>query len=303
MLRGSRMRESHEHAVIVELFRETPELALQLLRRVSGAPSGDESCRVVDPVLRPGMLLPDLVIELRDPRRPTRPSMIIVVEVQRRIDPEKLWSWPGYVWLLRLKYRCPVQLLVIAPDAAVAAWAAQPILCGPECVTRAQVVGPGQIPGITEVEHAVAEPKLAPLAGRVHGGPHETNAIVQVALTILDALCGSGSSDMKQRHGREQAEGNERVTEDPMLLTEWADRIMKESPLIQQALRDGLRERSRAEGMQDSILRVLARRGVTLSPEQEADIRKTYGIDELEYWIDRAVTANSAEELFAEPMD
>ncbi|MBK7824230.1 hypothetical protein [Nannocystis sp.] len=94
------MRESSEHAAIVELFRGTPELALLLLRAAPdfGVPEGP--CRVVDPVMRPGMLVPDLVIELGDSLG-KRPSLVIIVEVQRRIDAEKRWTWPAYLWMQR----------------------------------------------------------------------------------------------------------------------------------------------------------------------------------------------------------
>lgn len=118
-----------------------------------------------------------------------------------------------------------------------------------------------------------------------------------MALAVAAVLCEGNVGDMT----REEVQP---ITEDPKQLSELIERLTTQPAEVwERALRDGLAQGFKAKGMQTALLRVLARRGVTLSPEQEADIRKTYGIDELEYWIDRAVTANSAEELFADPMD
>ena len=118
-----------EHNALVEMFRENPELAphfLALLFQVDVPPH--TSVVVVESSL--DQLIPvefraDLVLELRDAKGAL--VLAIVLEVQREKDPDKEYSWPVYVAVLRAKKRCPTVVLVVAPDADVAAWAAQPI--------------------------------------------------------------------------------------------------------------------------------------------------------------------------------
>ena len=57
-----------------------------------------------------------------DPLDPGTAKLVLIVEVQRRIDPHKLLVWPAYLWLERLRQGCECCLLVLTPDPAVAAW-------------------------------------------------------------------------------------------------------------------------------------------------------------------------------------
>ena len=74
-----------------------------------------------------------------------RPVLGVVVEVQLSRDDRKRFSWPAYVSILRARHECPVELLVLRHDRAMAGWTAAPIkldLAG-EVVLRARVLGPG----------------------------------------------------------------------------------------------------------------------------------------------------------------
>ena len=61
-------------------------------------------------------------VETKDGR-----SFIFVFEAQRRIDADKLFSWPYYIAYLHEYYRMPVFLVVICQDEATARWAVKPI--------------------------------------------------------------------------------------------------------------------------------------------------------------------------------
>jgi hypothetical protein len=121
-----------EHNAIVEMFRENPELAphfLAILFHIDVPPHA--SVAVVESSL--DQLIPvefraDLVIELRDANGTL--VLAIVLEVQRNEDPDKTYSWPVYVTVVRAKKRCPTAVLVVAPDTDVATWAMQPIDLG-----------------------------------------------------------------------------------------------------------------------------------------------------------------------------
>lgn len=52
------------------------------------------------------------------------------------------------------------------------------------------------------------------------------------------------------------------------------------------------------QGEADALLRILARRGVALAAEHKARVRASTDLAEIERWIDRALEAKSAEEVF-----
>ena len=93
----------------------------------------------------------DLVVLLLE----GKPIFAIVVEVQLSRDEDKRKTWPLYLTSLRARVDCPTALLVVAPDASVARWCAQPIELGhPGFTLRPLVAGPGAIPVITTEQDA-----------------------------------------------------------------------------------------------------------------------------------------------------
>ena len=76
-----------------------------------------ESADLTD--LRPAEYRADLVVLLYE----GTPVLGIVIEVQLQPDHDKRFSWPMYVTGLRARIGCPVCLLVVTADDAVAAWA------------------------------------------------------------------------------------------------------------------------------------------------------------------------------------
>jgi hypothetical protein len=53
-----------------------------------------------------------------------------------------------------------------------------------------------------------------------------------------------------------------------------------------------------AKGEARSILRVLARRRVELTPDQTRQVQECLDVDQLNLWLDRAVTAKKADDVF-----
>ena len=180
-----------EHNALVEMFRDNPELAphlLALLFHVDVPPHA--SVGVVESSL--DQLIPvefraDLVLELRDANGAL--VLAIVIEVQRDKDPDKEYSWPVYVSVVRAKKRCPTVVLVVAPDADVATWAAQPIDLGLGFGTlRPVVLGPASVPEVTDPAVAERETELAILSAVAHGNGPNGLAVVQAALVALAQL-------------------------------------------------------------------------------------------------------------------
>ncbi|WP_345337965.1 hypothetical protein [Actinomadura viridis] len=61
---------------------------------------------------------------------------------------------------------------------------------------------------------------------------------------------------------------------------------------------EGMAE-GRIEGTTEAVLRVLTRRGLVPSEEERGRITSCTDLELLEVWHDRAITAESVEELFA----
>src|SRR5437868_4144702 len=139
---------SHLHETLVEMFREQPALAAELLTDPAGIQVPTFDTAHVSPAdlnfTTPTELQADLVITLVN--RNTL-VMAVIVEVQRGRPKEKKRSWVGYVASLHVRLGCPVALLVICPNTTTATWAAKPIPFGiPNLTLTPLALGPRQIP-------------------------------------------------------------------------------------------------------------------------------------------------------------
>jgi hypothetical protein len=159
------------HEAIVQLVRNAPALVGYLLDREHRLPSSSihiSQNEFID-LNHAEYRADDVLLYGQDPRAPVR---VRVVEIQLSIDPDKPDRWQLHVSGLRVRYRCPVDLVVIALDPDVAAWAARTIKAGlSEGAQRLtpDVIGPAQIPVITDPDEARRDPELAVLSLIAHG--------------------------------------------------------------------------------------------------------------------------------------
>jgi hypothetical protein len=98
-------------------------------------------------------------------------------------DEDKPYAWPAYIANLRARHRCPVCLLVITIEDAVARWARKSIELGPGTRCNPWVVGPSNMPTITELQDAKEKVELAVLSAIEHG----QNANIPLAARIASA--------------------------------------------------------------------------------------------------------------------
>ncbi|HWO19630.1 MAG TPA: hypothetical protein VNO30_12675 [Kofleriaceae bacterium] len=161
---------SLEHELHVELFRRRPELAPELLRactaiRLEGATTERGSIDLSQ--VAPTGYHADALTVLRGSDGAAVAA--VIAEVQLHRDDDKRWTWPLYVAAARASHRCPVTLLVLAPDPAVARWGSQPIELGhPGFVLRPVVLGYAEIPRVRDPAAARAAPQLAVLSAIAH---------------------------------------------------------------------------------------------------------------------------------------
>ena len=178
---------SQLHEGLVGLFRDQPALAPELLAQALHADVPEYSEARIDSAelteIQPTEYRADLVIQLR-----REDSVLgIVVEVQLSRDDDKGFVWPVYIATLRNRIRCPVCLLVVAPDAKVAKWASQPILLGGNSRVVPWVLDAATIPEIVDLERARAHPQLAVLSALAHGQDPDVEKAVEIALAAQGA--------------------------------------------------------------------------------------------------------------------
>ncbi len=179
---------SQEHEAILELFRNRPTLAPEMLEEVFKETLPlYQDVRIESENLSeivPRELRADLIVQLLD----DKPVLAIILEAQLEWDPDKEYVWPTYVCGGRMRYRCPACLLVVVPDPALAKRLARPIRLGPGASwITPHVLGPKGIPVITDVEEAKERPELAVLSVMAHA---DSDVAVPVALAALKAIAG-----------------------------------------------------------------------------------------------------------------
>ncbi|WP_437764451.1 hypothetical protein WMF27_35295 [Sorangium sp. So ce281] len=308
-----------EHNALVEMFREHPELAphwLATLFHLEVPPH--TSVGVVESSL--DQLIPvefraDLVIELRDANGVL--VLAIVIEVQRDTDPDKKFSWPTYVTIVRAKKRCGTVVLVIAPDAGVAAWAAENIDLGLGLGhVEPLVLGPAVVPEITDPAEAEKDAELAVLSAVAHGNGPNGLTVVKSALVALGRLdqehamvyfqvIWSGLREPMRRAlealvMERQIEGETRFP----FVQELMDRVklagLREGELkgLREGELKGLRE-GELKGKRDTLLRLLARAGIALTANEGARIHACADIAILDRWIDNVLGAKTATDVLS----
>ena len=226
------------------------------------------------------------------------PVLAVVVEVQLREDERKRRSWPEYLTGVHARHHCPVLLLVISPSWATAAWASETIVIGPRFTLRPFALGPELIPVVTDVAAAEMAPELAVLSGIAHG---EDKAAREAAFAAV-ATIAAQDIDLAALYA------DVIVTELPKALRSIAEEELRArtieygSDFARSYHAQGKAEgeaKGKAEGEARAVLAVLKARGIEITPSQEALVSGCASLAELDTWLERAATANSADEVFA----
>ena len=181
---------SFQHQVLLELFRNRPTLAPELLRDALKIQLPDytqvsiESADLSD--IKPTEYRADLVVLLLR----GSPVLGIVLEVQLSHDPDKPYVWPAYAVNLRARIRCPVCLFVVTIEENVARWASKPIDLGAGNRFTPRVLSLSDIPEVTDEEQALEDPELAVLSAMAQANDPDTTKSVRCALLAQTASVG-----------------------------------------------------------------------------------------------------------------
>lgn len=282
------------------MFRENPSLAphfLEILFHMPVPPHA--SVGVADSSL--DQLIPmefraDLVLELRDGKGSF--VLSIVLEVQRDKEPRKKYSWPVYVTVARAERECETIVLVIAPDADVAAWAAERIELGLVLGhIQPLVLSPAVVPVVTDPAVAEQEAELVILSAVTHGNGPKGPAVLEVALRALGRL--------DQEHAAVYFQIIYNVLRDPMrraleaLIMDRQTEATKTFPPFVQRLIDNGKLEGERKGKRDALLRFLARAGIALTDEDRARIQACEDAATLDRWVDNVIGAKTIADVLS----
>jgi hypothetical protein len=295
---------SNEHELMVELFRAEPELARQVLGIVGDTDLSrftqvrEDAAALAD--LTPATFHADAAFVFLDEyataagaaeRGVAAPELAVIVEIQRSSEKGKRLSWPAYVANLRAKRRCDVILVVVCLDEATAAWCREPIDLGhPGFVFTPVVIGPRDLPVITDPARIAAQPRLATLAALAHCRNQEyQDAVLEPYLTTMLRL-GDEQCEMYADYVVSCLKQPDRAR--------WEDFMTAPMESFVQAYRDKYEARGEARGEAKALLVVLGARGIEVSAAAHARISGCTDLDQLDSWLHRAATIHSIDELF-----
>lgn len=267
---------SFSHEILVDLCRQRGDLARALLgvRGIAAAGTRAEIGSIDLSQVVPTEYRADAVTVFRD-QAVARTAVII--EVQLQPDADKRRSWPVYIAALRAALGCPVYLIVIAPDAAVARWARTPIDLGhPGFRLEPLVFALEDLPRVTDPDAAQRLPELAVLSALGH--PDR-----EVAGTALGALAHLPEDRARLYYDLIMAAAPDAVQQylEQLMLkgyeyqSEFARKYYGQG--LQTGRAEGLEtgraeglETGRAEGLRAAVLELARARVADLTPEEAA---------------------------------
>jgi post-segregation antitoxin (ccd killing protein) len=292
-----------DHEVLIDLFKSRPSLAPEILVDVLGLslpPYAEARLASADLTeIQPAEYRADIVVLLLQDGVPVR---VVIVEVQLAADPRKRFSWPAYAMVARAVHGCPVALLVVAPDSAVARWCAEPIVTGiPNFILRPPVLRRTKVPVVTVFEEATQRPELGVLSALAHGKTKKGKAIASAVLPAFQRLDADRGRFYYDLVYNSLNEATRRSLETSMKGYQYQSDFAKK--YVAQGRAEG-----RAEVLAEAqakvaraVLMVLRARGIAVSDAARERILAEKDPERLERWLERAAVATSVVAVVDEP--
>lgn len=299
------MHVSEEHFLLVSLFRDHPALAVwlaELSQRIDLPPT--YTIEAFDPLHSDARRAADIAFVLTGPAGVD--LLTLTIEIQRAPDPDKDFAWPGYGWLERTRRRCDSHVLVVATRRSVATWARRFERCIPGDPVHVIVLGPDEVPRITDLAEARAHPARAILSAVLHArapGGHPVRRAAAAALLALPAhqrrqyirlvfrdVPHPATAALFKEVMQQQQQFEEPL--DCSGLDAWIEEVS--APAVARAeAQVALRTRA------DILLQQLKQRGLRISAPARARILACTDTAELDRWLARVLTARRVADLFA----
>lgn len=298
------------HEALVDMIRHRPEVLLRLLGEAAAGLTGVEAMSWSSESVGEAVAAErraDLVAVFKG-----KEPLATPVEIQLRIDRNKRFTWPQYVTGLWQRLRVQVRLVIITPFERVARWARQPIELGPGSVITPLVIGPRDIPVVTD---PTEPPELLVLSAMAHGredvgadiawaairaaGPLDEdrralytdlvlNALPAAIQARLEELMHEGYTYQSNLFKRLIAQGAEEGREEGL------------SQGLSQGREQGLsqgREEGALMALRDAIVALLSDRDVEVTDAFRARLLATADHATLLGWLRRAPTVDTVDAL------
>jgi hypothetical protein len=202
-----------------------------------------------------------------------------------------------YVSVVRARKRCPTVVLVVAPDAEIASWAAQPIDLGLGLGTvRPLVIGASSVPEVVDPVVAEKEVELAVLSALAHGNGPNREAVLAATETGLERL-----AEVDREHAAAYFEMIYNMLRDPakraleaLVMQRQTENKTTRAPFIQRFIDEG-----ELKGKREALLRLITRAGVSLDERDRARILACTDGATLDRWLDNVLGAKSGADILS----
>lgn len=299
------------HEAPLELIRQHPSLAAELVRATLAIPLppglearlGPTDLNYVVPL----EFTADSVVTLHDPGT-GEPLLVVIIEPQGREDFDKQYSWPAYVTNVRRAAKCPrAVLVVICPDPVEGEKCRKWIRTGhPDFDLRPIVIDPLHAPNpegaspwlvIFDACLGVLDMRTEPGARRILNAVHDSGTSAADRERLITLILEAAPAAARQ------------ILEDLMATTEWKNDFVESfvNVGIEKGREQGL-EQGRVQGIAEGairakaedILKILDARQLKPTRVQRGQVNETTDLVQLDRWFDRALTAATATEVFAD---
>jgi hypothetical protein len=291
---------SISHEGPLDLVRQHPEIAVDLLKGTPGITLPARAAVSLAPTdmsaVVPVQYLADMVVLITDAAT-GEPALAVIIEPQLRDAKTKRYSWPVYVTTARRVAECPAAVLVVlCPDPAEAAKCRQLIRTGhPGFDLAPIVVDRAGLPG----RRRPARPYLTVFAASMGGINLGTEP---GARRVLDAIASPEVSETDRLRMLtiilRLADDAARHLLEAMMTTAEYEKTFVEK-IHDQGIAEG-EAKGEAKGEARAVLRLLDARGLAPSQEQRQQVTSCTDATQLDRWLDRAITAGTVAEVFAD---
>ncbi|GAA3642725.1 hypothetical protein GCM10022224_001340 [Nonomuraea antimicrobica] len=277
------------------MFNDRPKLAVEILRNQMGVdlPDNLEVRRESNTFnTRPSDDIDADVVLSMGPRQEPVHAIIVEVQQDKSKDAKQFARYAAALWLL---LRCDVITLLVCPDQGTATHYANPIDTGltgyrPE----PYVLGPDDIPAITDPDEAATHLALSAMSVMAHGRNRQVIEAFAAALVKAD---DEHAAKYHEYAYSMAAADIRRLMEEIMKSTDWP----VHSPLAREHFGRGL-DQGKAEGKAEEagkmLLLVLGARGLDVPEDAHARITACTDLAQLEAWTTLAVTAKTIHDVF-----
>jgi len=288
------------HDSVTAIFTENPDLAFEIAASLNGAPvPRGAPVRAEAPNFndRPSTdFVADAVLVAGTIHDPVR---AVIVEAQKRTLKDKPPQWARYAAQLWTFLRCPVDVLVICPDAKSCFWYARPVPTTLPGYTHLPIVlPPSAVPAITTADDAAAQPAMAALAVAYHGADP---AVCQAFTDGMRRLPPDHAVKYHEHAFNMAPLAVQRILEQLMTSDTWPVYSPFAKEHFGRGKREGKKEgrrEGRAEGEAEAILLFLKARGLAVTDAERERITGCTDLKQLKTWVTRAATAEKTSDLF-----